>query len=122
LSLVEAVSTLPADFRGESSCAEVLVHPSGRFLYGSNRGHDSIAVFAIDGRAGTLTPLGHTLTQGKTPRGCGIDPTGAYLVAANQGSDSVVVFGIDAATGGLRPTGARAEVASPVCVAFLPMP
>ncbi len=122
LALRETVSTLPADFRGESFCAEIQVHPSGRFLYGSNRGHDSIAVFAVGADGGTLTPLGHASTQGKTPRNFRIDPTGAYLLVANQGSDTVVVFRIDAAGGGLRPTGAAVTVPSPVCLKFVPLP
>ena len=121
LSELQTVSTLPPDFRGENSTAEVQVHPSGRFLYGSNRGHDSIAVFAIadDGR---LKPLGHQPTQGKNPRNFGIDPTGTWLLAANQNSDSIVVFRIDPQTGGLRPTGQAVSVPSPVCVKFVPAP
>jgi 6-phosphogluconolactonase len=121
LSEFQSVPTLPADFSGRSTTAEIEVHPSGRFLYGSNRGHDSIAVFAVvdDGR---LKPLGHQPTLGKTPRCFGIDPSGAWLVAANQGSDNVVVFKIDAATGNLKPAGAPASVGSPVCVKFMPLP
>jgi len=119
LGELQAVSTLPKDFRGESDSAEVQVHPSGKFLYGSNRGHDSIAVFAIDARKGTLAPAEHVLTRGKTPRSFGIDPTGSYLFAANQDSDNVVVFRIDSKTGHLTPTGQVLEVPSPVCVTFV---
>jgi 6-phosphogluconolactonase len=121
LSEMQSAATLPADFHGQSTTAEIEVHPSGRFLYGSNRGHDSIAVFAVNGD-GTLKPLGHQPTQGKNPRNFGIDPTGTWLLAANQGSDNVVVFRIDAETGGLTPTGAVVAVGAPVCVKFMPMP
>jgi 6-phosphogluconolactonase len=121
MSELGSVPTLPADFKGASSTAEIEAHLSGKFLYGSNRGHDSIAIFAV-GDDGNLRPLGHQSTQGKTPRGFGIDPTGAWLVAANQGSDTIVVFRIDPETGGLKPTGATVNVGSPVCVKFMPMP
>ena len=120
LSEVQTVSTLPGGFSGSSTTAEVRVHPSGKFLYGSNRGHDSIAIFAIEAETGKLTPAGHQPTQGRTPRNFAIDPGGMYLVAANQGSDSLVVFRIDPKTGGLAPTGVTAEVPSPVCVKFVP--
>jgi 6-phosphogluconolactonase len=121
LTQVETVSTLPPGQGVETgfSTAEVLVHPSGRFLYGSNRGHNSIAVFAIDEATGRLTFVEATPTQGSTPRGFGIDPTGAYLIAANQRSDSVVVFRIDRASGRLTPTGHTIAVGSPVSVEFV---
>jgi len=121
LTAIQTVSTLPAGravAQGDST-AEVQVHPSGKFLYGSNRGHDSIAVFAIDETSGQLTPVQHQPTGGRTPRNFGIDPTGAYLFAANQRSDSVVVFRIDSASGRLTETGTRIEVGSPVCVKFV---
>jgi 6-phosphogluconolactonase len=118
---LQTISTLPKDFSGENDTAEVQVHPSGKFLYGSNRGHDSIAVFAIDAAQGTLTPIERVPTQGKMPRNFGIDPTGSYLLAANQGSDNLVVFRIDPQTGRLTPTGQVLEVASPVCVKFVPI-
>jgi 6-phosphogluconolactonase len=122
LTIVETVSTLPA---GQSvqegfSTADVQVHPSGRFLYGSNRGHDSIAVFAIDEKSGRLTHVETEPTQGRTPRAFGIDPSGTFLLAANQRSDSVIVFRIDANTGQLAPTGTRIEMGAPVCVKFVP--
>ncbi|MFN3421646.1 MAG: lactonase family protein, partial [Armatimonadota bacterium] len=113
--------TLPEGFAGNNTTAEVQVHPSGKFLYGSNRGHDSIAIFAIDEATGKLTSVGHQSTQGKTPRNFGIDPTGTYLFAANQDSDNIVVFRIDAQTGKLEPTGHIIEVPTPVCVKFLPL-
>ncbi|MFH1268296.1 MAG: beta-propeller fold lactonase family protein, partial [Planctomycetota bacterium] len=119
LTSLETVSTLPPGFEGESNTAEVQVHPSGKFLYGSNRGHDSIAAFAIDPQTGRLRFVAHESTQGKTPRNFGIDPTGAYLLAANQATDNVVVFRIDPETGALGATGHSASVPSPVCVKML---
>ena len=121
LSEIQTISALPKDFAGESYCAEVQVHPGGRFLYGSNRGHDSIAVFAIDEAKGTLTPVEHVSTQGKWPRHFGIDPSGTLLLAANQNSDNITVFRIDAKTGRLQATGQSLEAGSPVCVKFVPL-
>lgn len=121
LTELQTVSTLPEGFTEGNTTAEIQVHPSGRFLYGSNRGHDSIAVFKIDEATGELSPLGHQLTQGKTPRNFGIDPTGAYLFAANQDSDNIVVFRINLQSGKLEPTGLVIEVPTPVCVKFLPL-
>jgi len=114
------ISTLPTDFKGSSTCAEIFIHPNGKFLYGSNRGHDSIAVFSIDPIKGTLTPVEYVSTQGKTPRNFGIDPTGRYLIAANQDSSSLVVFRIDSKTGRLTPTGQKEETPTPICVVFEP--
>lgn len=119
LTALQTLSTLPKNFRGNNSTAEVQVHPSGRFLYGSNRGHNSIAIFAIDQKTGRLTPRGHQPTGGKTPRNFGIDPTGRYLLAANQQSDNIVVFRIDRKTGQLKPTGQSLTIPNPVCVKFL---
>lgn len=118
---VQTLSTLPAGqtVAAGFSTAEIVVHPSGRFLYGSNRGHDTIAVFSVDAGSGRLSPIEHVSTQGRTPRGFGIDPTGAYLIVGNQRSDSVVVFRIDAKTGRLTPTGQQVEVGSPVSVEFV---
>jgi 6-phosphogluconolactonase len=118
LQEIQTISTLPEPVSGNST-AEVVVHPSGKFLYGSNRGHDSLAIFTIDPATGRLTRAGHQPTGGKTPRNFAIDPSGAYLLAANQGSNSVVVFRIDGATGGLRPTGNQIQVGAPVCIKFL---
>ena len=95
------------------------MHPTGKFLYGSNRGHDSIAVFTIDPAAGTLKPVEYVSTRGKTPRNFAIDPTGSYLLAANQDSNSVVAFRIDSMTGHLTPTGQALEFPSPVCITFI---
>ena len=108
------------DVAGRSG-AEIVVHPSGKFLYASNRGHNSIGIFTIDSN-GKLTAAGNVPTQGKTPRFFGLDPTGAYLIATNQDSDNIVVFKIDQKTGGLTPTGDVLALASPVCVAFVPAP
>jgi len=119
---LQTISTLPKDFSGPKQAAEIAVHPSGKFLYASSRGHDSIAVFAINEKKGTLTSLGQVLTGGKTPRHFAIDPTGAYLLAENQDSDNIVVFHIDAATGNLIPTGQTVEVPSPVCITFVAVP
>ncbi len=113
---LQTLTTLPADFRGENTGADIHVAPSGRFLYCSNRGHDSVAAFRVEAGAGTLSPLGHTPTGGRTPRNFAIDPTGQFLLAANQNSDSVVTFRIDTQTGALKPTGHGAEVPAPVCL------
>jgi 6-phosphogluconolactonase len=122
LRMLQTLSTLPRDFSGDNTTAEVEVHPTGRFVYVSNRGHDSIAVFAVDPGKGTLTAVEYVPTQGKTPRSFEIDPTGSYLFAANMNSDSVVVFRIDAKTGRLTPTDQVLEVPSPVCVKFVAIP
>jgi 6-phosphogluconolactonase len=119
LQRVQALTTLPADFTGRNDDAEIEVHPSGKFVYASNRGHDSIAVFAIDSGKGTLTTIEITSTGGKEPRSFEIDPTGTLLFAANQKSDNIVVLKIDAKTGKLTPTGQMLDVGSPVCVKFV---
>ncbi len=113
-----SLSTLPAGFTGTSTTAEIVVHPNGRFVYVSNRGHDSIAMFAVDDTTGTLTAMGHEPTQGRTPRSFAIDPTGTLLLAANQESDNVVAFRVDGNTGRLTATGQITSVPSPVCVIF----
>ena len=121
LSEIQVLSTLPADFHGKNSTAEVQVHPSGKFVYGSNRGHNSIAVFTVDEQTGKLTPAGEALSGGKIPRNFRIDPTGNFLLAAHQDSDSVVAFKIDQKTGALIPTGQTLSIGSPVCVKFVSM-
>jgi 6-phosphogluconolactonase len=118
LTHIDTVSTLPSDFSGVSYCADVHVSPSGKFLYGSNRGHNSIVVFAIDVRTGKLTPVEHVSTEGNWPRNFAIDPSGKFLLVANQRSDNVVVFSIDEHTGRLKPTGHVEEIPSPVCIKF----
>jgi 6-phosphogluconolactonase len=120
LEAIQTLSTVPADFKEHNDTAETQVSADGRFVYVSNRGHDSIAIFSVDEKTGRLTAQGHALTKGKEPRHFAIDPTGAYLLAANQNSDTVVVFRIDAKSGALTPTGAVAEVSRPVCVTFVP--
>ncbi len=120
LKELQTVSTLPVDCAGKSFCAEVQVHPSGKFVYGSNRGHDSIVVFGFDSRRGKLKPVQYQPTQGKTPRHVALDPSGQWLLAANQDSDTIVVFRVDARTGRLSSTGQSASVSAPVCVLFAP--
>ncbi len=119
LDPIQTITTLPEDFQGVSHTAEVRVHPSGRFLYGSNRGHDSIAVFSVDQETGRLTARGHESTRGKTPRNFQIDPTGTWLLAANQESDSVVVFRIDSQNGALQANGQTADIPMPVCIRMM---
>jgi 6-phosphogluconolactonase len=116
---LQTVSSLPKDFKGENSTAEIAVDPKGRYLYGSNRGHDSIAVYAIGPDKGMLTQIEDDSTLGKEPRNFTLDPTGAYLFAANQNSNTVVVFRVNAKNGRLTPTGEKIEVTSPVCVTFV---
>ncbi|MEZ4595728.1 MAG: lactonase family protein [Chloroflexota bacterium] len=116
LSLIETYPMLPGDFTGESHCADIHVHPSGRFVYGSNRGHDSITMFAVDQATGRLRLLGHRSTEGRTPRNFTIAPDGRSLLVANQDSDSVVVMPIDQETGMLGATIAVNEVPTPVCL------
>ena len=120
LTEIQSLSTLPEDFKGNTSTAEIAVHPSGKFLYVSNRGHDSIAIFAIDQTKGTLTYVEALSTGGKTPRHFAIDPSGKYLVAENQGSGNMLLCSIDQNDGRLKPIGTPTEVASPVCVVFVP--
>jgi len=118
LSDLQTVTTLPHDFRGEKTAGEIVIHPSGQFVYGSNRGHDSTAVFAVDADRGTLTLVEIEPTGGGHPRSIGVDPTGNFLIAANRDSDNLVSFRIDATTGGLAPTGFETRVPRPVCVVF----
>jgi 6-phosphogluconolactonase len=120
LKTLQTLSTLPDGFQGNNSTAESAIHPNGRFLYVSNRGHDSLAIFAIDKSSGKLEAIGHAKTGGRTPRNFAIDPTGRWLLAANQDSDSVIVFKVDPDTGRLAPTDHKVEVPKPVCVLFLP--
>jgi 6-phosphogluconolactonase len=116
-----SISSLPAGTTPgpPDSAAEIAVHPSGRFVYASNRGPDTLAVFARDKETGRLTLVEHVPSGGRTPRSFGIDPSGRFLLAAHQRSDQVVVFRIDPQTGRLTPTGQTVEVGSPVSVVFL---
>jgi 6-phosphogluconolactonase len=113
---VQAISTLPDGFAGQNLGAEIKVAPSGRFVYASNRGHDSLAIYAVDQASGQLTLVGHESTQGGGPRDFAIDRSGALLLAANQDTDTVVTFWIDPESGMLRPTGHVAAVPTPVCL------
>jgi len=119
LTELQVEPTLPADFAGESTTAEVRVHPNGRFVYGSNRGHDSIAIFAVDEATGLLAQRGHIPTLGKTPRNFSLDPSGRLLLAANQDSDTIVAFRVDEANGQVTATGRVTASPSPVCLRFL---
>jgi 6-phosphogluconolactonase len=116
---LQTISTLPKDFAKENTTAEIEVHPSGKFLYASNRGHDSITVFAIDPNQGTLTFVQHASTKGQRPRDFEIDPTGTRLFAANEKSDNIVEFRVNSQTGRLTPTGQVLDVSQPVCVRFV---
>ncbi|MCX6992721.1 MAG: lactonase family protein [Kiritimatiellaeota bacterium] len=119
LSEIQTISTLPKGFAGASYCAEVRVHPGGKFLYGSNRGHDSIVIYKIDPEKGVLTLLGFQNYGIKNPRNFNIDPTGQFCVVANQDSDTVIVFRINQETGLLEPTEYVIKIGGPVCVRFL---
>lgn len=118
LEHVQVIGALPEGWAGINYPAEVTVSPAGRFVYMSNRGHDSIACFAADPATGRLTTAGHTPTQGSFPRHFALDPTGAFMVVANQNSDNVVSYRVDADTGALTPTGHAVAVPMPVCVRF----
>jgi 6-phosphogluconolactonase len=117
LTIAGSVPTRPEGVTGGST-AEIAVHPSGRFVYGSNRGHDSIAVFTV-GADGALTLVEHESTRGQTPRNFALDPTGRWLIAANQRSNTLAVFSIDRATGALSPVGPLSSVGSPVSIIFM---
>ena len=118
LQPVQVVPTTPPSFTGNNTGAEVAVAPSGRFVYGSNRGHDSIVIFAVDRAGGTLTPVGWEPTQGKTPRFFGLDPAANFLYVANQDSDTIVTFQVNKTTGKLTPTGQVVKVGTPVTIVF----
>ena len=119
LSELQTITTLPVERGKGMSTAEVQVHPSGKFLYGSNRGHNTIAVFSIDQKTGKLKAVQHQSTLGKTPRNFGLDPTGKFLIAANQSSGDIFTFHINQDTGELKPTGHSVKIPFPVCVKFL---
>lgn len=120
LTARQTVSTLPADFMGENTCAEIEVHPNGRFLYASNRGHDSLAVFAVDPATGQLAFVERVASRGKWPRNFAFDPTGQWIVCTNHNSDNAVVFRVDADTGRLTPVGEPVFVPFPFCQRFVP--
>ena len=116
---LQTITTLPPSFTGTSTTSEIAVAPSGRFVYGSNRGHDSIVIFAVDGGTGVLSPVGWESTQGRVPRFFALDPSGAFLYAANQNSDTIVAFSVDQATGRLKPTGQVVKTGSPSSIVFV---
>jgi len=117
LESTDSLSALPAGYTGPKSGAEIAVHPTGKFLYTSNRGHDTIAMFAI-AADGKLAISGHQPTRGKTPRNFAIDPSGKFLLAANQDSSTIAVFRVDGKTGGLTPVGDPVAVPTPVSILF----
>lgn len=119
MTLVGTVSTLPDDFTGNNSTAEIRVHPSGRYLYASNRGHHSLALFAIDETTGAVERKANFSTHGETPRCFAIAPGGRYILAANQGTSNVVVFQVNESTGEITGTGRTISVGMPVCVDYL---
>ena len=124
LKEIQTLSTLPKGTAPSSkySCAEVVVHPSGKYVYATNRGQDTIATFAIDPKTGELTLVGHQGDGIKVPRGFNVDPSGTWAIAANQDGDSIVVFSIDPKTGELKTTGVKEAVGKPVDVRIIPKP
>jgi 6-phosphogluconolactonase len=122
LTVVQTIPTMPVAVKPRHSTAEVVVHPSGKFLYGSNRGHDSLAVYAIEPGTGRLKVVEYEPSGGKTPRNFAVDPTGSYVLAENMGSDTIVVFRVDPETGALEPTGQTVVVPAACCVKFVPIP
>jgi 6-phosphogluconolactonase len=118
LEPLQVIPSAPAGFSGKNTTAEIAVAPSGRFVYVSNRGHDSVAIFAVDAATGVLSPVGWEPAQGKTPRFFALDPSGAFLYVANQNSDTIVGFRVDGATGSLTPTGQVIQTGSPSSIVF----
>jgi 6-phosphogluconolactonase (cycloisomerase 2 family) len=114
----QVVTTVPPSHTGDNTTSEIAVAPSGRFVYASNRGHDSITIFRVDEATGELTPIGWEPTRGRTPRFFTLDPAGAILYAANQDSDTIVAFRVDPKTGALAATGQVVEVGSPSSIVF----
>ncbi len=112
----QSISTLPADFKGDNSCADIHISPDGKFLYGSNRFHDTIVIYSIDPKTGTLTYIGEQSVMGKVPRNFMIDPTGNFVLVANQKTDNIVIFKRDKVKGTLTPTGKEIAVPTPVCL------
>jgi 6-phosphogluconolactonase len=121
LNPLQTISLLPDGFKGQSTAAEVQVHPSGKFVYASNRGHDSIVAFAVEPKDGTLKLLEHHASGGRTPRHFALDPSGRWLLAENQDSDNIAIMRIAEDTGLLTTTGLAFEVAAPVCLVFAPL-
>lgn len=122
LTPLQVITTLPTEFTGYSTAAEIAVSADGRTVYCSNRGHDSVAIFSADATSGLLTPIGWQATQGASPRFVGLDPSGRFLHAANENGDTIVTFAVDAATGKLTPTGQVIKTGSPVTIVFTGKP
>jgi 6-phosphogluconolactonase len=120
LKQIQEISTLPTGYTNDSSCAEIAVHPNGHFVYGSNRGHDSIAIFKVDAKTGQLTVAGHQPTGGKAPRHFAFDPSGEWIIAQNQSSDNILVFRVNSKTGALQQVGEPTSLGAPVCAVFVP--
>jgi 6-phosphogluconolactonase len=118
LKPMQILPTTPSTYTGNNTGAEVVVAPSGRYVYGSNRGHDSIAIFAIDDQTGLLSSIGCEPTQGRTPRFFALDPPGARMYVANQATDTVVVFDVNQSTGKLTPTAEIVKVMTPTSIVF----
>ncbi len=121
LADLQTMSLLPEDFKGTSNAAEIAMHPSGKYVYATNRGNDSVAVFAIDPASGSLSFVQRIPTNGRTPRGMAIDPTGKFLLTGNQDSSSITVFNLDPATGKLTQVEKQLEAPLPVCIIFVPL-
>jgi 6-phosphogluconolactonase len=121
LEQFQTISTLPEKFEGHNTCAEIQIHPSGKWVYASNRGHDSIAIFSADRTGGKLRAVGNCLTEGKTPRHFALAPGGKWLIAENQDSNSLVTFAVDPESGAVRLHGKPLEIGAPVCLVFVPI-
>ncbi|WP_019533958.1 lactonase family protein [Paenibacillus ginsengihumi] len=119
LTEIHTVSTLPESYQGDNACADIHLSPDGRFLYGSNRGHDSIAVYAVDAASGKLTLIEHAPAGGKHPRNFALTPDGRFVLVANRDTNNIVTYARDVETGKLQATGAELEVSKPVCIKFL---
>ncbi|CAN7364600.1 lactonase family protein [Rhizobium sp. LjRoot30] len=118
LTAIDEQPAVPAEARASNHCADIQISPDGRFLYGSNRGHDSISVFAVDGETGKLTTVGFFPCGGATPRNLALTPSGRHLFSANQNADRISIFARDAETGKLTDTGKAIEIGTPMCVKF----
>ncbi|HEX4269748.1 MAG TPA: lactonase family protein, partial [Rhizomicrobium sp.] len=121
LTPVQTIATVPSDFKGETNAAELVLDAAGRFLYASNRGHDSVSLFEISPRTGKLSLLQVAPSHGKTPRSIALDPDGSHLLAANQDSDQIVIFKREARSGRIMPDGQVLDIPSPVCILFVPL-
>ena len=120
LTEIQTISTLPQGWKGDTTCAEVITDAAGRFLYGSNRGHDSIALFDIAKGKGTLKYVENASSGGKVPRNFNLDPTGRWMLVGNQNTNNVVVYSVDPKTGKMKPAGQEISVPSPICIRFAP--